>query len=87
MSPDDSDALLTAEAAAREVGLSIPSLWRGVASGRLPQPFYPAPKAPRWRRSELRSALEATRAMPREQMAARREARQAANLWRDASRR
>jgi predicted DNA-binding transcriptional regulator AlpA len=78
MSPNDSpDPLLTAEAAAREVGLSIPSLWRCVAAGRLPAPFYPASRAPRWRRSELRAALEATRASPRAQMEARRAARTA----------
>jgi len=69
------DPFLTAPEAAESVGLSIAAFWRGVASGRLPAPVYPAPKAPRWRRSELLAALEATRALPREAMAARRAAK------------
>jgi predicted DNA-binding transcriptional regulator AlpA len=69
------DPFLTAPEAAEAVGLSIAAFWRGVASGRLPSPVYPAPKAPRWRRSELLTALEATRALPREAMAQRRAAK------------
>lgn len=69
------DPVLTAESAAAEVGLSLPAFWRAVGVGRLPAPFYPAPRAPRWRRSELLAALEATRALPREAMEARRQAR------------
>lgn len=69
------DPFLTAPEAAESVGLSIAAFWRGVASGRLPAPVYPAPKAPRWRRSELLAALEATRALPREAMAQRRAAK------------
>jgi predicted DNA-binding transcriptional regulator AlpA len=69
------DPLLIAEDAAAEVGLSIPAFWRAVSSGRLPSPLYPAPRAPRWRRSELHAALEATRALPAEAKAARRAAK------------
>jgi predicted DNA-binding transcriptional regulator AlpA len=69
------DHFLTAREAAEKVGLSIAAFWRGVAAGRLPSPVYPAPKAPRWRASELVAALEATRALPREQMARRRAAK------------
>lgn len=69
------DPMLTAELAAQEVGLSLPAFWKAVASGRMPQPLYPAPRAPRWRRSELQAALEATRALPRDAMRQRREAR------------
>jgi predicted DNA-binding transcriptional regulator AlpA len=72
------DPLLTAEASAADVGLSLPSFWRNVSAGRLPPPVYPAPRAPRWRQSELRAALEATRAKPAEAKAARRAARIAA---------
>ncbi len=68
---------LTAEASAETVGLSLPAFWRAVAAGRLPAPVYPAPRAPRWFADELLTALEATRALPREQMAARRSARRA----------
>jgi predicted DNA-binding transcriptional regulator AlpA len=75
MSQSAPDPLLTAEDAAKEVGLSMPAFWRAVAALRLPSPFYPAPRAPRWRASELRAALEATRALPSEAVAARRAAK------------
>lgn len=71
--------LLTAEQAADMLGLSLAAVWRAVAAGRLPAPFYPVPRAPRWDRAELRAALEATRALPREAMAARRAAKLAAS--------
>jgi len=58
--------------AADAVGLSVPAFWKAVASGRLPAPVYPAPRAPRWRVSELLAALEKTRALPRDAMASRR---------------
>jgi predicted DNA-binding transcriptional regulator AlpA len=66
------DPLLNARDAAMEVGLSLPAFWRGVGNKRLPAPVYPAPRAPRWYRSELRSAVEATRALPAEAKAQRR---------------
>jgi predicted DNA-binding transcriptional regulator AlpA len=69
------DALISAESAADETGLSLPAFWKQVATGRLPRPYYPAPRAPRWRRSELAAAIEATRALPRDARAARRQAR------------
>lgn len=69
------DPLLTAEQAAEEVALSLPAFWRAVAAERLPAPLYPAPKAPRWRRSELHAALEATRSLVRDAMNVRRMAR------------
>jgi predicted DNA-binding transcriptional regulator AlpA len=69
------DPLLPARDAADEVGLSLAGFWRAVAAGRLPAPVYPAPKSPRWRASELRAALEQTRALPREAMARRRAAK------------
>ena len=79
MSLSPADPMLTAEVAAADVcGLSLPAFWRAVAAGRLPAPLYPAPRAPRWRRSELLAALEATRALPAEAKAARRAARLAA---------
>ncbi|GGC68887.1 hypothetical protein GCM10011504_53480 [Siccirubricoccus deserti] len=46
------DPLLTAREAASEVGLSLPAFWRGVSADRFPSPYYPASRAPRWRRSE-----------------------------------
>jgi predicted DNA-binding transcriptional regulator AlpA len=65
------DAMLTAAQAAEEAAISLPALWKMVAAGRLPPPYYPAPRAPRWRRSELIAAIEATRALPREARLAR----------------
>lgn len=78
MSLPSPDPMLPAETAAAEVGLSLPAFWRSVAAGRLPKPLYPAPRAPRWRRSELLAALDATRALPAEAKAARRAAKLAA---------
>jgi predicted DNA-binding transcriptional regulator AlpA len=69
------DPFLPAPDAAEAVGISLAAFWRGVAAGRFPAPVYPAARAPRWRRSELLAALEATRAIPREQMARRRAAK------------
>ena len=68
-------ALLTAREGAAEARLSLAAFWRAVAARRLPRPLYPLPRAPRWRRSELRAALEATRALPAEAKAARRATR------------
>jgi predicted DNA-binding transcriptional regulator AlpA len=76
----DSWKLLTAEAAADMAGLSRPAFYAGVRDGRLPQPLYPARRAPRWVEAELRAALEATRALPRDQVAARRAARLARSI-------
>lgn len=69
------DPLLSADEAAAEAGCSLPTFWRGVKDGRFPNPFYPAARAPRWRRSEIHTALEATRMKPSEAMNKRRMAR------------
>jgi predicted DNA-binding transcriptional regulator AlpA len=66
------DPLLNAEESAAEVHLALPTFWRQVKVGRMPKPVYPSPRAPRWWRSELHASLEQTRALPTEQMAARR---------------
>lgn len=75
MSYQPPDPLLPADHAAAEAGLSLPAFWKAVAAERLPRPLYPAPRAPRWRRSELLAALEVTRALPSQAKAMRREAR------------
>jgi predicted DNA-binding transcriptional regulator AlpA len=72
---DRPDRLLDAEQAAEFCGIALPTLWVQVRAHRLPRPIYPAPKAPRWWQNELREALERTRAMPADQMAARRRAK------------
>ena len=58
--PDD--PLLSAQEAAAERGQAVSTFWRDVAAGRVPPPYYVSPRCPRWRRSELRAALEACRA-------------------------
>ena len=58
--PDD--PLLKAAEAAAERGQAVSTFWRDVRAGRVPPAIYVSPKAPRWRRSELRAALEAFRA-------------------------
>ena len=58
--PDD--PLLDARASAIETGRALSTFWRDVRASRLPPAYYVAPKAPRWRRSELRAAVAATRA-------------------------
>lgn len=59
-------------------GISVPAVWKAVSDGRLPRPVYPAPRAPRWYPSEVRAALDKTRAMPADAMAERRRTKLAA---------
>lgn len=74
-SPVADDPWLTVEELAEWLGLSQPTVFKNVASGWLPPPTYPAPKAPRWRLSWIVAALEAKRALPRNAMAGRRQAK------------
>jgi predicted DNA-binding transcriptional regulator AlpA len=60
---------------ADHLGISVPSVWRGVSAGRLPSPSYPTPQAARWDLEELDRAMETLKAKPREAMASRRAAR------------
>jgi hypothetical protein len=66
------DWLLTAREAADFLNLSIAAFWRNVCSRRLPLPVYPAPRAPRWWRSQLREAVNRTQSLPAEAKAERR---------------
>ncbi|WP_270934415.1 helix-turn-helix transcriptional regulator [Falsiroseomonas oryzae] len=59
------DPLLTAEEGAAETGRALSTFWRDVKRGTLPAPYYVTPRAPRWRRSELRAAVEAAPRTPR----------------------
>jgi predicted DNA-binding transcriptional regulator AlpA len=61
--PDD--PLLTAAEAAAERGQALSTFWRDVRAGRVPPAYRVSPRCPRWRRSELRTALEACRAPAR----------------------
>ena len=58
--PDD--PLLTAAESAAERGQALSTFWRDVRAGRVPAAYYVSPRCPRWRRSELRAALEECRA-------------------------
>ena len=58
--PDD--PLLTAAEAAIETGRALSTFWRDVRAKLLPPAYYVTPKSPRWRRSELRDTVTATRA-------------------------
>src|SRR3954447_14153268 len=71
------DPLLSSSEAATEAGRALSTFWRDGRAGRLPPPYYATPRCPRWRRSEVRAALEATRALPSEAAAARRAVRSA----------
>ena len=51
------DPLLTVREAAAEVGIGVTTFWKWVKLGRFPQPLYPLPRSPRWRRSEVRAAI------------------------------
>ena len=53
------DPMLTAKQAATDLGLGLSTFWRDVGAGLLPRPYYVAPKAPRWRRSEIKAAAAA----------------------------
>jgi predicted DNA-binding transcriptional regulator AlpA len=55
------DPLLTAREAAAERGQGLSTFWRDLRSGIVPNPYYIGPKSPRWRLSEIRESIEATR--------------------------
>ena len=57
--PDD--PLLNAREAAAETGRARSTFLRDVRRRRLPQAIYILPRMPRWKRSELRAAVEACR--------------------------
>lgn len=57
-----SDPLLTAREAALERAQGVSTFWRDVKRGRVPQPIYVTPRAPRWRLSEIVAGVEACRA-------------------------
>lgn len=59
------DPLLTAAEAAAETGRALSTFWRDVKRGTLPAARYVTPRAPRWRLSELRAAVEAAPRAPR----------------------
>ena len=51
------DPLLNSHEAAAEAGIALSTFWKWVKLGRFPQPLYPLPRSPRWRRSEVRAAI------------------------------
>jgi len=55
----DDLTLLTVKQVARRLAISVRSVWRHVRSGWLPEPLYPTPRSPRWRRTDLERFLDA----------------------------
>ena len=51
-----------AREAAAERRQALSTFWRDVKRGAAPAPYYVGPRLPRWRRSELRAGVDATRA-------------------------
>jgi len=58
--PDD--PLLSAKECSMEVNCCLSQFWKLVKENRLPKPYYISNKLPRWKRSELRAAIEVTKA-------------------------
>jgi predicted DNA-binding transcriptional regulator AlpA len=58
------DPLLTPREVAAERNQALSTFWRDLRLGNrgVPRPIYIGPRVPRWRRSEVRAALEALRA-------------------------
>ncbi len=52
------DPLLNPKEAAAEAGVAVSTWWKHVRAGRFPEPVYPLPRTPRWRRSVIRAAAE-----------------------------
>ena len=57
----DDDPLLDAREAASECGRKLSTFRRDVRAGKLPAAIYVLRRTPRWRRSELRAAVELSR--------------------------
>lgn len=57
---------------AERLGISVPSVWRGVRQLRIPAPAYPTEGCARWDLDELDAAVAATKRLPRENLAERR---------------
>jgi predicted DNA-binding transcriptional regulator AlpA len=69
------DRFLSRQQLADLFGCTTMTIYRAVAAGTLPSPYYLAAALPRWRLREVLQALERTRAQPADQKAARRAAR------------
>src|SRR5215469_12371497 len=63
------------EPAAAHIGVSVASLWRGVADGRITPPSYPSEKSPRFNLDIIDADMARTRAKPSEHEAGRRAAK------------
>jgi predicted DNA-binding transcriptional regulator AlpA len=55
------DEFVDVRAAAKLAGVSVPTFYRAVASGRMPSAYYPSPGTARWLVSEIRAAILATK--------------------------
>ena len=59
----------------RPIRVSVATLWRGVADGRISPPAYPSEKTPRFHLDVLDADMSRARAKPSENEAGRRAAR------------
>jgi hypothetical protein len=75
MSPLPPSPWVSPEIAAAHIAVSIATLWRGVADGRITPPSYPSEKAPRFNLDVLDADMSRARAKPSENEAGRRAAR------------
>ena len=75
MSPLPPSPWVPPETAAAHIGVSIATLWRGVADGRITPPSYPSEKTPRFHLDVLDADMSRARAKPSENEAGRRAAR------------
>lgn len=75
-SPDSfRDDLLTVAEVASWLRVNRATVWRRVAAGALPDPFYVGDRSPRWSASEVDEAIRARRLSPKAAMAARQSTR------------
>ena len=69
--PQVHEPLIDADAGAKLLRLSRSGFWNAVRKDRVPNPFYPTERAPRWYASELLAAVKKTRARPADKSAKR----------------
>jgi hypothetical protein len=89
--PLPSSRWIIPEVAAAHLGVSVATLWRAVAAGRISPPSYPSEKSPRFNTETLDADMARIRAKPSENEAGRRaallaEARQRARASRSVAR-
>jgi hypothetical protein len=75
MSPLPPSRWVPPELAAAHINVSVATLWRGVADGRITPPSYPSEKAPRFNLDIIDADMARVRSKPAENAAGVRAAR------------